>query len=574
MDDKLQNLRHSTAHLLAAAVTALYPNALPTIGPAIESGFYYDFDNLKISDGDLPKIEEKMREIAPTWQKFEKKNQGNEAIAKNPYKKELIAELKEKGEPITYYQSGDFIDLCRGGHSPNPAKDLQHFKLLKLAGAYWRGNEKNKMLTRIYGTAFTTKKELDNYLKMLEEAEKRDHKKLGLQMGLFMFHETAPGMPYWLPKGVVLYNELINFWREEHEKRGYVEITSPLINKKELYLTSGHWDHYKENMFIAKTEEGEVYALKPMNCPNAMVVFGSKTRSYKELPLRLGDTDCLHRYELSGTLNGLFRVREFRQDDAHIYVSEDQIEEEFKRIFEITRYFYSLFGMEYRFRLGTRPDDLMGDPKVWDKAEAILEKIVKDSGHEYFIGENEGAFYGPKIDILMKDALGREWQTGTIQLDFQMPLRFNLKYSAANGSQKTPAVIHRVIYGSLERFVGIMLEHLSGNLPTWLAPVQAEVLPIADRHLDYARSVKVALESVGVRAELDDRSEKLGAKIRDAQMQKVPYMLVIGDKEVEEKTVSVRSRDKGDLGSLPLKKFLEDLKIEIKEKKIAKTVQS
>ena len=558
--NELEILRHSTAHLLAAAVLELYPDAKPTIGPPVENGFYYDFDDIKISEEDLPIIESKMTEILKTWDKFELVS-GKPA---NKYKQELANELTE---PATYYKSGNFVDLCAGPHVDD-VKKLGHFNLLKLAGAYWRGNEKNKMLTRIYGTAFFTKQELDDYLKMLEEAEKQDHKKIGQQLGLFMFHETAPGMPYWLPKGMVLYNELINFWREEHLKRGYLEISSPLINKKQLYETSGHWDHYKENMFVSQTEEGETYCLKPMNCPNAMVVFGSQTRSYRDLPLRLGDTDCLHRFELSGTLNGLFRVREFRQDDAHIYVTGDQIEQEFANVFEIVKLFYSLFNIPYKFRLGTRPTDLMGDPETWDKAEKILEKIVKNSGVDYFIGENEGAFYGPKIDILMKDALGRQWQTGTIQLDMQMPKRFDLKYFDADGVQKTPVVIHRVIYGSLERFIGVLIEHLAGNLQTWLSPIQIAVLPIADRHNEYASSVISQLSSQGIRAELDDRSEKLGAKVRDAQMQKIPYMLVIGDKEVENRKVSVRKRDGTDLGSLDLNKFMEMVKMEINSKSL------
>ncbi|MCL4390412.1 MAG: threonine--tRNA ligase [Patescibacteria group bacterium] len=574
MDNKLDNLRHSAAHLLAAAVMELWPNTKRTIGPAIENGFYYDFDfgEVKISEADLPKIEKKMHELVRGWGTFDQLQETTSREA-NQYKQELIDELKQKGEKITYYKSGNFIDLCAGPHIESKASDiLKYFKLLKVSGAYWRGSEKNKMLTRIYGTAFPSQKELDDYLNMLAEAEKRDHKRIGREMELFMFHESAPGMPYWLPKGMVFYNELIKFWREEHQKRGYQEISSPLINKKQLYEVSGHWDHYLENMFISETAEKETYGLKPMNCPNAMVVFGSKTRSYRELPLRLGDTDCLHRYELSGTLNGLLRVREFRQDDAHIFVSEDQIEQEFKNVFEITEKFYSVFNMPYRFRLGNRPDNLMGDTETWDKAEKILEKIVKDSGHEYFVGQNEGAFYGPKIDIMMKDALGRDWQTGTIQLDFQIPRNFKLDYAAADGSQKTPVCIHRVIYGSLERFIGILIEHLAGAFPTWLAPVQVAVLPIADRHLEYARSVESALKSADIRAEVDDRSETLSAKIRDAQTQKVPYMIIVGDKEVEAKKIAVRTRGGRDLGQLDLQKFLKDIKIEVEGKRIGKTI--
>ena len=573
-NNQLNNLRHSAAHLLAAAVMELYPAAKRTIGPAIENGFYYDFDfgDIKMSEEDLPKIEKKMHDIVKDWKNFDRieidSNVAMKQFSNNEYKQELIQEFSEDGQKLTLYKSGEFVDLCRGGHIDNPDKELKHFKLLKLAGAYWRGSEKNKMLTRIYGTAFPTKEELDKYLWQLEEAEKRDHKKIGRELELFMFHQTAPGMPYWLPKGVIMYNELINFWREEHKKRGYVEIATPLINKKDLYVTSGHWDHYKENMFISETEEGEIYGLKPMNCPNAMVVFGSKTRSYRDLPMELSDTDTLHRFELSGTLNVLLRVREFRQDDAHIFCTEEQIKQEVLEIFDIAEVFYSVFNIKYKFRLGTRPENFMGDLKVWDKAEESLKEILDESAKEYFVGEKEGAFYGPKIDILMQDALGREWQTGTIQLDFQIPSRFKLTYAAEDGSEKTPVVIHRVIYGSLERFIGVLIEHLAGNLPLWLAPVQVIILPIADRHLEYASSVNRELRTVNIRSEIDSRAETLSAKIRDAQMQKIPYMIVIGDKEIESGKLSVRSRDQGDLGSMDLKKFQQDIKIEIEEKRL------
>lgn len=575
-NEHLNNLRHSTAHLLAAAVMELYPNAKRTIGPSIENGFYFDFDNLKIAESDLPKIEEKMKEIVKSWKGFEgsevTKEEAIEAYKDNPYKIELIEEFAKEGQKLTFYKSGDYSDLCRGGHVPHPNNDLKHFKLLKLAGAYWRGDEKNKMLTRIYGTAFPTKDELDKYLWQLDEAEKRDHKKIGRDLELFIFHETAPGMAYWLPKGVIMYNEIVSFWREEHKKRGYQEIVSPLINKKELYETSGHWEHYMNDMFVARggvDEEESVWGLKPMNCPNAMIVFGYKTRSYKELPLKLGDTDTLHRNELTGTLNGLLRIREFRQDDAHIFVTEDQIKDQFAEILEITERFYSVFGLDYRFRLGTRnPESFMGDVESWDKAEKELKEILDASGKEYFIAEGDGAFYGPKIDILMKDALGRDWQMGTIQLDMQMPKRFGLVYSAQDGTQKTPIAIHRVVYGSLERFIGILIEHTAGAFPTWLAPIQVVILPIADRHLEFANKINAELQTLNLRSEVDARAETLGAKIRDAQNQKVPYMLVVGDKEVESGKVSVRSRDEGDLGSLELKDFLENFIIrDVKEKR-------
>lgn len=570
----LDQLRHSAAHLLAAAVLKYYPNAKPTIGPSIENGFYYDFDfnEVKVSEDDLPKIEDEMRKIVRDWNGFERievsKDEALDKFSDNEYKKELINEFSSEDKQLTFYKSGEFTDLCRGGHVENPAEELQYFKLLSVAGAYWRGDEKNKMLTRIYGTAFPTQEELDNHLVMLEEAEKRNHKKLGKELELFMFHETAPGMAYWLPKGVTLYNQLVEFWRKEHEEYGYQEIVSPLINKKELYETSGHWDHYRENMFLSETEEGEVYAMKPMNCPNAMVVFDSKVRSYRELPLKLGDTDTLHRYERSGTLNGLLRIREFRQDDAHIFIEEDQIKQAFEELFEITEKFYSIFGLEYRFRLGTRPEDFMGDPKLWDKAEGELKDILEKSGKEYFVLEGDGAFYGPKIDILMKDTLGRDWQMGTLQLDFQLPRRFNLKYTAEDGTQKVPAVIHRVIYGSLERFIGIITEHFAGAFPVWLSPIQAKVLPITDAQLSYAKEVIEKLKAENIRVELDERSETLQAKIRDAQLEKIPYMLIIGGREAEAGKVAVRKRTGEDMGAIELNEFISHAQNMVKTKSL------
>ncbi|MFZ3301777.1 MAG: threonine--tRNA ligase [Microgenomates group bacterium] len=569
----LDNLRHSCAHLLAAAVLELYPTAKRTIGPSIENGFYYDFDfgEVKVAESDFEKIESKMKELVKSWKGFERKDvatdEAKEYYKDNEYKIELIEEFSGEGKDLTFYNSGNYSDLCRGGHVNHPDSEIKHFKLLSIAGAYWRGNEKNKMLTRIYGTCFPTKVELDDYINMLSEAEKRNHKKLGRELGLFMFHETAPGMAYWLPKGVTLYNELVNFWRVEHQKENYQEIFSPLINKKELYETSGHWDHYQENMFLSETEEGEVYALKPMNCPNAMVVFGSETRSYRDLPLRLSDTDTLHRFERSGTLNGLLRIREFRQDDAHIFVTEDQIVDEYKKLFALTERFYSIFNLKYKFRLGTRPEKFMGDVKLWDKAESELKQVLEDSGKDYFVLEGDGAFYGPKIDILMKDALGREWQMGTLQLDFQQPLRFNLKYSASDGTTKTPVAIHRVIYGSLERFIGVLIEHFGGAFPTWLSPIQIKILPISEKHLDYANEVLKQLKESGIRVELDERAETLGNKIRNAQNEKVPYMLVLGDKEIENNEVSVRNRA-GESKNHKLSEFTEMVKKEIEDKKI------
>jgi threonyl-tRNA synthetase len=566
----LDNLRHSCAHLLAAAVLELYPDAKPTIGPPIEDGFYYDFDNLKISEDELGKIEKKMHEIVKSWHKFERIEVTMEEVKKqfkdNPYKIELAKEFIEKKEKLTLYKSGDFIDLCRGGHIENPARNLKHFKLLSVAGAYWRGSEKNVMLTRIYGTIFPTDKELKEYLHVQEEAKKRDHRKLGPALELFMFHETAPGMPYWLPKGLVILNELIDFWRIEHAKRGYLEISTPLVNKRKLWEISGHWKHYRENMFIANMGKEEVYGIKAMNCPNAMIVFGSKLRSYRDLPLRLSDTDTLHRYEKSGTLSGLLRVRSFRQDDSHNFITEEQIEKEYQEIFEIADKFYGIFDLEFSYRLGTRPEKYMGNQKTWDKAEEALKRILDKSGKDYFILEGDGAFYGPKVDILMKDILGREWQMGTIQLDFQQPKRFNLKYIDKDGKEKTPVVIHRVIYGSLERFIGILIEHFAGNFPVWLSPVQVKVLPVSEKVIGYAKNVSQKLKEENIRVELDERSETLPSKVRDAQIEKVPYMLIVGDKEESKNKVALRLRTEKDLGQMNLKDFIDKIKFKIETK--------
>ena len=555
--DKLSNLRHSLAHLLAAAVMELYPDTKRTIGPAIDNGFYYDFDfSSPISDKDLPKIEKQMKGILKTWQSFEKEVV-NEDIAKstfldNEFKNELITEIVNKGEEITFYTSGKFTDLCRGGHINNPAKEIKPdcFKLDRVAGAYWRGDEKNKMLTRIYGLAFENKKELDAYIKQRKEAEKRDHKKLGRELGLLMFHETAPGMPYWLPKGLILYKELENYWRKTHADLGYLEIASPLVNKSDLWKISGHWDHYKDDMFIADMGENEVYGIKPMNCPNAMIVFKSMQVSYKDLPLRLSDTDRLHRYERSGVLNGLFRCRSFQQDDSHNYVTEEMIGEEYRKIMEICKEFYGIFNLEYSFRLGTRPKEYLGDIETWDKAEKALHDVLEKSGKEYSMADGDGAFYGPKIDIVMKDAIGRDWQMGTIQLDFQQPRRFELEYTDKDGKKKTPVVIHRVIYGSLERFIGILIEHTAGAFPLWLSPVQVKVIPVRTNHNEYAKGVFEMLKENNIRAEFDDAEENLGKKVRDAKNNKITYWIVIGDKEIEAEKITLESRDAGQLGQM------------------------
>jgi threonyl-tRNA synthetase len=588
MNNDLQNMRHSAAHLLAAAVLRLWPDTKLTIGPAIENGFYYDFDFAQpINEDDLHKIEKMMAKTLPEWDSFSHREvteaEAREYYKDNPYKLELIDEIVAKGEPITFYKAGYFEDLCRGGHSEHPNKDIGAYKLLSLAGAYWRGSEKNKMLTRVYATAFSTQEELDKHLEMLEEAKKRDHKKLGPQLDLFMWHETSPGMTYWLPKGLTLYNTLYDFAREMYKKHGYQEVMTPQLNKKELYMTSGHWQHYREDMFIApmsflrgETEEPlegtETFGMKPMNCPNAMTIFKSRTRSYNDLPLRLAETSLLHRFELSGTLNGLFRTRQFRQDDAHVFITREQIKDEFERLMRMVEEMYAPFDLEYTLRFGTRPDEFLGKSEDWDVAEEALENVLKDTGKEYFKAEGEGAFYGPKVDILMKDILGREWQTGTIQLDFQQPQRFELKYATSDGGEQTPVVFHRAIYGSLERFLGVIIEHYAGAFPVWLAPVQVVVLPISEKVNDYAQKVYEIIDSSGVRVELDTSNETIGSKIRTATLQKVPFLCIIGEKEESEgksvgkEIVSIRTREGKDLGQQELPDFLRSIQEKIEKK--------
>ncbi len=550
-DSKIDNIRHSLAHLLAAAVLKRFPKAKLGIGPVIENGFYYDFLLPRsLTPDDLKEIEREMKKLVSQKLPFSGKKiapaEAKKLFKDQQFKLDLIKEFVKEKKSLTAYKTGDvFFDLCKGGHVKNTSEiKTDAFKLTHVAGAYWRGDEKNPQLQRVYGLAFETKADLDEYLKMREEAERRDHKKLGPQLKIFMFHETAPGMPYWLPNGTLIYNELINFWREEHKKRDYHEIISPLLNKKDLYITSGHYEHYWEEMFVAKTEEGEEYGVKAMNCPNAMVVFGSEPRSYRDLPLRFADTDTLHRHERSGTLNGLLRVREFRQDDAHCYVSEDQVGDEYKEIFKIVERFYSVFGLSYFFRLGTRPEKFMGDIKTWDKAEKTLTKILKESGKKFSILEGDGAFYGPKVDILMKDSIGREWQMGTIQLDFQQPRRFQLEYTDKDGGKKTPVVIHRVIYGSMERFIGILIEHFAGAFPLWLSPIQATILPVSEKFSKYAEKINEELKKENIRVEITNANETLGKRIREAEMQKIPYVLVVGEKEEKSGTISVRKRGK------------------------------
>ena len=560
---------HTTSHVLAQAIKRLYPEMKLAIGPAIDNGFYYDFDtDTPFTPEMLEKIEAEMKKIIKEDISIERfslpKQEALELMKDEPYKQELINELPE-GEEISFYKQGDFTDLCAGPHLLSTGK-LKAVKLLSSSGAYWRGNENNKMLQRIYGIAFPKASELDEYVNMIEEAKKRDHRKLGKELELFFFDETAPGMAYWMPKGFTIMNTLIDFWRKEHRKRGYQEFSGPQLNSSVLWKTSGHWDHYKEDMYVLTDADGSEQALKPMNCPNSIKIYQSKLRSYKDLPLRFNDVDVIHRNEKSGQLNGLFRVRMFRQDDSHNYVTEEQIGSEIKDIVEIANHMYGIFGLEYQLTLSTRPEDFMGEIETWNKAEADLKRVLNEICGEgnYRINEGDGAFYGPKIDIKMKDCLGREWQMGTVQLDFQLPQRFNLSYIDKEGNKKTPIMIHRAIFGSFDRFIGIITEHFAGAFPTWLAPVQVRILPIADKHKEYSKELLKQLEDLDLRVELDDREEKIGYKIREAQLQKVPYMLIIGDKEVEANAVGVRSRKDGDIGQMSVEEFVQKIQDEIK----------
>lgn len=564
---------HTTSHIMAQAIKRLFPDAKLTIGPSIEKGFYYDFDVEKpFTEENLSAIEEEMKKIIKEDLPIERFELPREEAIKlmrereEPYKVELIEELPE-GEVISFYKQGEFTDLCRGPHLPSTGC-VKAIKLLSSSGAYWRGDEHNKMLQRIYGISFPKASELDEYLNMIEEAKKRDHRKLGKELELFFFDETAPGMAYWMPKGFKMMNVLIDFWRKEHEKRGYMEFSGPQLNSSELWKISGHWDHYKEDMFVLTDSDGKEQALKPMNCPNAIKIFDSKLRSYKDLPMRFNDIDVIHRNEKSGQLNGLFRVRMFRQDDAHNFITEDQIGAEIKDIIEIAKQLYGIFGLDFELTLSTRPDDYMGDIELWNKAEANLKSVLDElcGKNNYRINEGDGAFYGPKIDIKMKDCLGREWQMGTIQVDFQLPLRFNLSYIDSNGEKKTPILVHRAIFGSFERFIGIITEHFAGAFPVWLSPVQVSILPISDNQKEYAEKIKAILEEKGIRVELDARQEKIGYKIREAQLQKVPYMLILGEKEVEANAVGVRKRKEGDIGQMSIEDFVSMILKEIEEK--------
>ncbi|MHB8172763.1 MAG: threonine--tRNA ligase [Thermincolia bacterium] len=568
--EALEVYRHSTAHILAQAVQHLFPGTRFGIGPAIKDGFYYDFDSdhTFIPD-DLEKIEKEIEAIIKSDLPFERKVVSRDEALKifrergEEYKVELINELSEDAV-ISIYRQGDFMDLCAGPHVPSTGK-IKAIKLMSIAGAYWRGSEKNKMLQRIYGTAFPKKPELEEYLFRLEEAKRRDHRKIGAELQLYAIMEEGPGFPFFYPKGMVIRNELETFWREEHKKAGYQEIKTPIILNRQLWERSGHWQHYKENMYFTQIDE-EDFAVKPMNCPGGMLAYRSDLRSYRDLPIRMGELGLVHRHELSGALHGLMRVRAFTQDDAHIFMLPSQIKDEIIGVIELIDRIYKVFGFEYHVELSTKPEKAMGSDEIWDMATDALREALETKAMEYIVNEGDGAFYGPKIDFHLMDCLGRTWQCGTIQLDFQMPEKFELNYIGDDGQKHRPVMIHRVVFGSIERFIGILTEHYAGAFPTWLAPVQVRVLTVTDRAKEYAQVVVGKLEQVGVRGELDSRNEKIGYKIREAQVQKIPYMLVIGDKEAEMGTLAVRKRGEGDKGALAVDEFISQILEEIRIK--------
>ena len=563
--------RHSTSHIMAQAVKELFPEAKFAIGPAIKDGFYYDFEiSRSFTPEDLIAIEKKMKEITEKDLPFKKteitKKEAEKIFAEKDaiYKLELLNDITD--DKVSLYKQGDFTDLCRGPHIPS-TKKLKAFKLLSVAGAYWRGSEKNKMLQRIYGTSFNKKSALDDYLKLMEEAKKRDHRKIGKYLKLFSFHEEGVGFPFFHPKGMVLRNILEDYWKEEHRKAGYAEVKTPIILNKSLWVQSGHWDHYKENMYFTKIDE-EDYAIKPMNCPGGILIYKCDLHSYRDLPLRMGELGLVHRHELSGVLHGLFRVRCFTQDDAHIFMTPKQIKDEIKGVIDLTDRIYKTFGFDYRVELSTKPENAMGSDEIWEKATNSLEETLIEKKINYTINEGDGAFYGPKIDFHLEDCIGRNWQCGTIQIDFNMPEKFDLYYINKAGEKERPVMLHRTILGSIERFIGILIENYAGAFPLWLAPVQVKLLPIADRHIDYGKKIVKMLKENNIRVEFDKINDKIGAKIRKAEMEKIPYMLIFGDKELEDNVVSVRKRGKGDLGKIKIEKFLEDRLKEIREKKL------
>lgn len=570
-DEGIEIIRHSAAHVLAQAVKRLYKNVKLAIGPTIKNGFYYDFDlDVSLTNDDLKKIEDEMNKIISKDLKFKRTEVSRKDALKlmseknEYYKIELINDL-DKNEQISLYTQGDFTDLCRGPHIPS-TRFIKAFKLTSVAGAYWRGDEKNEMLQRIYGVAFATKKELEKYEKLVEEAKRRDHRKLGRELKLFEIMDEGPGFPFFLPKGVTLKNILIDYWRKLHNEAGYVEIETPIMLNKELWIRSGHWDHYKENMYTSMIDNKE-FALKPMNCPGGMLVYKNETHSYRDLPLRVGELGRVHRHELSGALHGLMRVRAFTQDDAHIFMLPEQIKSEILGVVKLIDEVYGTLGFKYNVELSTRPEDSMGTDEEWNMAENSLKEALNEGGLDYKINEGDGAFYGPKIDFHIEDSLGRSWQCGTIQLDFQLPQRFELEYIGRDGEKHRPIVIHRVIFGSIERFIGILIEHFAGKFPVWLAPVQVKVLPISDKFMEYSKEVLDKLRKAGIRCEIDARNEKTNYKIREARNERVPYMIIIGEKEKTRGDISVRSRKNGDEGSTSLKEFITRVQKENKEKK-------
>jgi len=565
---------HSTSHVMAHAIEELYPGAKFGVGPPIDNGFYYDVDvDKRFSDEDLEKIEAKMKEIVERGEKFERevlpKEKAIDFFKKknDPYKLELLEDIDGNNEIVSLYHEGSFTDLCRGPHLPD-TKRIKHFKLLSVSGSYWRGSSDRQMLQRVYGISAPKKKFIDEYLERLEEAKRRDHRKLGRDLDLFMFNEISPGAPFWLPRGMIVFRELEKFIREELDGTGYDEISTPILVKKKLWQQSGHWDHYQENMFLLNVDD-EIFSLKPMNCPESTYVYKHKLRSYKDLPIRLSEIGRLHRNEISGALGGMFRVRQITMDDAHLFVRPDQILDEIDKLLELITKVYRIFGFDPEFSLATRPDDSMGNPVLWEKAEQSLEQALQRNNIDFTLKEKDGAFYGPKIDIQIHDALGRQWQLATIQLDFQMPERFDLEYVDESGSRQRPVMIHRAVFGSFERFIGILVEHFAGAFPTWLAPIQAAVLPISDAHHEYTQKVADQLKNAGVRVETDVRNEKVNYKIREWETQKVPYMLVVGNKEMENKSVSVRKHHIGDTGSQSLDTFVSMITDEIKTKKLS-----
>lgn len=573
-NNALEIMRHSASHLLAAAVVDMFPEAKLGIGPSIENGFYYDFDLPRtLIPEDLPLLEKKMKHLVKQNTKFEYFEKSiEEAIdflkeIKQDYKIELVKDLQEKGETtVSFYKNGHFVDLCKGPHVESTMK-TGVFKLTSIAGAYWKGDEKNPMLQRIYGILFENKADLDAHLKFLAEAKKRDHRKLGKDLDLFSFQEEGPGFPFWHPKGTIVYDELVNFWKEKHLEAGYEQIRTPIILNEELWHQSGHWQNYQENMYFTKIDDRD-FAVKPMNCPGGILVYKAGAYSYRDLPLRMGELGLVHRHELSGALHGLFRVRSFTQDDAHIYCTPDQVESEIEAVIKLAQDVYNSFGFEFRVELSTRPEKSIGSDEIWELAEKTLENVISKSGIQFDVNPGDGAFYGPKLDFHLKDTIGRSWQCGTVQLDFSMPERFELEYNDKDGKKHRPVMLHRVIFGSLERFIGILLENFAGALPVWLSPIQARIIPVAEAHQEYADSVYKKLKESGIRVDMNEATESLGKRIRSAEMQKIPYMLVIGDKEVESKGITVRDYKTKNQEPIETNKFVKQVQKEIKERSL------